>query len=98
MQRLLPSLGRLQPSGFYAVVSCRCQATQAEPKASQSLLDKMKDKDLLKVHGFIGGQWVGAGDGSTMEVTPHYHRGPSIFKLHHKELPLCLCASKGKLQ
>lgn len=68
VQRLIPCLSRLQPSGNYAVISCRGQASQAEPKASQSLLDKMKDKDLLKVHGFIGGQWVGAGDGTTMEV------------------------------
>ena len=68
LQRLIPSLSQLRPSGSYAVISCRGQASQAEPKASQSLLDKMKDKDLLKVHGFIGGQWVGAGDGTTMEV------------------------------
>lgn len=33
-----------------------------------ALLDKIKDKDLLKVHGFIGGQWVSASDGTTMEV------------------------------
>ena len=73
VQRLLPSLTRLQPSGYYAAVSCRSQATQAEPKASQGLLDKMKDKNLLKVHGFIGGQWVGAADGSTMEVCIMQH-------------------------
>ena len=37
--------------------------------ASESLLSRLKDKSLLKVQGFIKGEWVDASDGSTFEVT-----------------------------
>ena len=69
LNRLLPSLSRLQAPRQCGILICRGQATQArEPKASPALLEKMNDKELLKVHGFIGGQWVSASDGTTMDV------------------------------
>ena len=70
ISRLLPSVVRTQPARQFGLVAIRCQSTQTgEPKATPALLDKLKDKDLLKVHGFIGGQWVSASDGTIMEVT-----------------------------
>eukprot|EP00891_Asterochloris_glomerata_P009047 jgi/Astpho2/9047/Aster-02706 len=39
-----------------------------QPQASKALLDNLKDKDLLKTSGFVGGQWVSASDGSTFDV------------------------------
>lgn len=67
--RLSPSLSRGQILQQNGNLLCRAFAAQTgEPKATPALLDKMKDKELLKVHGFIGGQWVSASDGSTMEV------------------------------
>jgi hypothetical protein len=56
------------------LIICRSQATKAgEPKATPALLDKMNDKELLKVQGFIGGQWVSASDGTTMDVSTVFH-------------------------
>ena len=69
VSRLLPSIVRTQPARQFGLVAIRCQSTQTgEPKATPALLDKLTDKDLLKVHGFIGGQWVSASDGTVMEV------------------------------
>ena len=69
VNRLLSSLARTQPAVRQCtLVLTRCLATQGEPKATPALLDKLRDKDLLKVHGFIGGQWVSASDGTVMEV------------------------------
>jgi len=69
LQRLLPGLLLVQAPQQCALIICRSQATKSgEPKATLALLEKMNDKDLLKVHGFIGGQWVSASDGTTMEV------------------------------
>ena len=63
------SLARFQAPRRCVTIICRGQATQTgEPKATPALLEKMNDKDLLKVHGFIGGQWVAASDGTTMDV------------------------------
>ncbi|DBB06011.1 TPA: hypothetical protein ACH3X3_009992 [Trebouxia sp. C0006] len=65
----LSSLARFQAPHRCALNVCRSQATKAgEPKATPALLDKMNDKELLKVQGFIGGQWVSASDGTTMDV------------------------------
>ncbi len=66
----LSSLARFQAPHRCALNVCRSQATKAgEPKATPALLDKMNDKELLKVQGFIGGQWVSASDGTTMDVS-----------------------------
>ena len=66
----LTSLARFQAPQRCALIICRSQATKAgEPKATPALLDKMNDKELLKVQGFIGGQWVSASDGTTMDVS-----------------------------
>ena len=71
--RLWPSVCRLHVVRTNANFSCRVFSAQTgEPKATPALLDKIKDKDLLKVHGFIGGQWVPASDGTTMEVITVY--------------------------
>ena len=68
--RLLPSLSRVRTFQQSDNLFCRAFAAQTgEPKVTPALLDKIKDKELLKVHGFIGGQWVSASDGSTMEVS-----------------------------
>ena len=69
--RVLPKLLRVRTPSLHANTTCRAfSAKTGEPKATPVLLDKMKDKDLLKVHGFIGGQWVSASDGTVMEVLP----------------------------
>jgi len=66
----LSSLAQFQAPQRCALMICRSQATKAgEPKATPALLDKMNDKELLKVQGFIGGQWVSASDGTTMDVS-----------------------------
>ena len=71
--RLWPSVCRLRVVRTNANTSCRVFSAQTgEPKATPALLDKIKDKDLLKVHGFIGGQWVPASDGTIMEVFTLY--------------------------
>ena len=58
------------PGHSYAVSKCQCRAmTSGQPQASKAFLDRMKDKDLLKTSGFIGGQWVPASDGSTFDVS-----------------------------
>ena len=70
----LSSLFRFQASQRCALIVCRSQATKAgEPKATPALLDKMNDKELLKVQGFIGGQWVSASDGTIMDVSIVIH-------------------------
>ncbi len=70
----LSSLARFQAPQRCALIICRSQATKAgEPKATPALLDKMNDKELLKVQGFIGGQWVSASDGTTMDVSTVFH-------------------------
>ena len=70
----LSSLVRLQAPQRCALIVCRSQATKAgEPKATPALLDKMNDKELLKVQGFIGGQWVSASDGTIMDVSIVIH-------------------------
>ena len=67
--QLWPSVCRLHVLRRNSITACRVLSAQSgEPKATPALLDKIKDKDLLKVHGFIGGQWVPASDGTTMEV------------------------------
>lgn len=67
--RLLPSVCRFRLLSPKDHCICRAFSGQSsEPKATPALLEKIKDKELLKVHGFIGGQWVPASDGTTMEV------------------------------
>lgn len=84
MQRLVIITGRLhvldrvnlavschQVTGHSPAVSvhqCRAMAS-GQPQASKALLDNLKDKDLLKTSGFVGGQWVSASDGSTFDVS-----------------------------
>ena len=80
--RLWPSVCRLRVFRANANISCRVFSAQTgEPKATPALLDKIKDKDLLKVHGFIGGQWVSASDGTTMEVLTVNWLGPLLSNL-----------------
>lgn len=68
--RLWPGVCRLRRLRTNNHIVYRAFSAQSsEPKATPALLDKIKDKELLKVHGFIGGQWVSASDGTTMEVT-----------------------------
>ena len=40
----------------------------SDPWVSEELVAKMNDKGVLKVHGFIGGEWLPATDGSTFNV------------------------------
>ena len=69
LNRFLTRVAPLQRPSRYTSVICRGQASTAgEPRATAALLDKVHDKELLKVHGFIGGQWVPASDGTVMEV------------------------------
>ena len=71
--RLWPSVCRLRVLRTNGNITCRVFSAQSgEPKATPALLDKIKDKELLKVHGFIGGQWISASDGTTMEVCRVY--------------------------
>ena len=84
--RLLYSLPRDRLTLRSAPIVCRSFSAQGgEPKATPALLDKIKDKELLKVLGFIGGQWVAASDGSTMEVHAHqlalHDSTSSVFSL-----------------
>ena len=37
----------------------------------EELVSKLADKDLFKVHGFIGGKWTEAEDGASLEVDHH---------------------------
>lgn len=38
------------------------------PMAAEDLLAKVHDRDLIKPFGFINGEFVGAADGSTIDV------------------------------
>lgn len=42
--------------------------------ASDAVLSQLQDKGLVKTHSYIGGEWVGAQDGTTVQVStglPH---------------------------
>ena len=38
-------------------------------QGSEELQSKLKDKELLKTLGFVGGEWTPASDGSTYDVS-----------------------------
>lgn len=44
-------------------------ASSSSLHASAELRDRVKDKDLIKLHGFVGGQWIEADDGKTVDVS-----------------------------
>ena len=47
-------------------------SSSGEPWVSEDLAAKMNDKELLKLHGFIGGEWVAASDSTTFDVRIQY--------------------------
>lgn len=58
---------RTAPSARYPI-SFRAASTGVWPAASEELLSRIKDKNLVKTMGFIGGEWTPASDGSTYSV------------------------------
>lgn len=95
--RLWPGVCRLRLLRNNNYIVCRAfSAKSSEPKATPALLDKIKDKELLKVHGFIGGQWVSASDGTTMEVKtpatapPAAEQGPIEASRFTRQLQACV--------
>ena len=68
-QMLLAGMSRLQPF-FVASESFHVGAGSASGAfVSEDVLSKLHDKDLAKPLGFINGEWVGAVDGSTIDVS-----------------------------
>ena len=59
---VLPS----SPASFAVLIS-RAMSGQASD-IDREILVKLKDKDLLRVQGYIGGQWRDAGDKGTLDV------------------------------
>jgi hypothetical protein len=66
---LLASMSRLQPC-FVASESFHVGAGSASGTfVAEDVLSKLHDRDLAKPLGFINGEWVGATDGSTIDVS-----------------------------
>ena len=71
-QVLLSSMSRLQPWSLTANEAFHVgtgSASHGESSlATDDLLAKVHDKELVKPLGFINGEWVGATDGRTIDV------------------------------
>ena len=52
----------------------RAASTESSAGASEELLSRIKDKDLVKTLGFVGGDWTPASDGSTYAVSVVEHQ------------------------
>ena len=79
-QVLLASMSRLQPC-IVASESFHVGAGSASSGGGTFLADevisKLHDKELGKPLGFINGEWVGAADGSTIDVSQQILHRPS---------------------
>lgn len=67
--RCLPALP-LRPyrQGWLAAAAAH---SSSGSQGSDELLSKLKDKELLKTLGYVGGEWTQASDGSTYSVRPY---------------------------
>lgn len=60
-------------SGSGGISSTQQQQTGKSVGASDELLAKLKDKELLRTCGLIGGKWSEASNGATYDVSTHAH-------------------------
>ena len=60
-------------------------------------VELLKDKDLFKEQNFIGGEWVDAANGETIDVSPPFRPGrlPLLIKLTSGRVVFCHQASTG---
>ena len=66
--RDLPPICRRAGIGLIGRFHVRAGAAGDGTWVSDDLLSKIKDRGLVKTQGLVGGEWVGASDGSTFDV------------------------------
>ena len=93
-QVLLSSMSRLQPWSLTATEAFHVGTGSAarhgdSGMATDDLLAKVHDKELVKPLGFINGEWVGATDGSTIDVRLVRPHGCTVL-MHYARV--CWCA------
>lgn len=96
--------GRLVlPHAWRAFSSSRAMAADhgkpAEPAVSEELSSRVKDQGLLRVDGFIGGDWVKAADGGTYQVLNPATGKPvaTLPRLRHDETLAAIAAAHSVL-
>lgn len=71
LHRMMPQLSRQLSSTTSTTTtpSTQQQQTGKSVGAADELLSKLKDKELLRTCGFLGGKWSEASNGATYEVS-----------------------------
>ena len=65
---VIAAAGRIKHSAMHSSTTSRAYTSVTRQAPNFDWVDTLRDKELFKQQCFIGGEWVDAGDGETLDV------------------------------